>query len=107
MVPAYQALSARGNAALRSFLALVNDPNLDVRLDAAILVYDVDPQRCRNALHDVLKTPWLRPLATVLLLQKDPAFAAEFTRLAKTGDHDAVEHMIDQFADKPVNSRFE
>lgn len=99
MVPAYKALVARGADSLRGLLALVNDPNLDVRLDAAFLVYDLDPKRCREALRDVLKDKWLRLLATVLLLQKDAAFAAEFSRLASGQDHDAVERMIDAFAE--------
>jgi len=104
MAPAYEALAARGSNSLRTLLALVDDPNLDVRLDAAILVYDLDPQRCRGALRAVLKEKWLRPLATVLLLQKDPAFAAEFNRLAKAQDYDALERMIDGFAEATLST---
>jgi hypothetical protein len=98
IAPAYTVLAARGSASLRALLSLVDDPNLSVELDAAILVYDLDPQQCREALRRVMKEEWLRPTAVVLLLQKDPAFADAFSRLARERDPEAVDQMIDAFA---------
>jgi hypothetical protein len=40
---AYQALAARGEASLREFLSLTDDPNPNMREDAAIFAFDVDP----------------------------------------------------------------
>lgn len=84
MVPAYQALVSRGPESLRELLVLIDDPSLNVRTDAAIFAYNSDPERCREALKQVLKEPgWTRILAIAGLLHMDPEFAAEFNEKAK------------------------
>lgn len=99
MTPAYNELDARGKGSLSCLLALVDDPSPDVRLDTAILVYELDPPRCREALRSVLKERWLRPVAFALLLQKDPSFAAEYSQIARQQGHDGVVRMLGEFAD--------
>jgi hypothetical protein len=84
MGPAYGALAARGEASLREFLSLTDDPNPNVRKDAAIFAFDVDPDRCRRVLEKLIGEPgWVGAAAMLWLLHKSPEFAAEFSRIAK------------------------
>jgi hypothetical protein len=100
MTPIYNALAARGTQSLRSLLSLLGDASPDVRLDAAALVYHLGPERCREVLRGLLKEKWLRPIALLLLCEKEPAVASQFSRLANEQNHEAVEHTIDEFAER-------
>jgi hypothetical protein len=84
MGPAYEALAARGQAALREFLSLTADPIPKVREDAAIFAFDVDPGRCRRVLEELIGEPgWVGAAALGGLLHRSPEFAAVFSRTAK------------------------
>ena len=86
LVPCYQALAVRGAPAMRKLLALTNDNNAHVRLEAAVFSYDSDPAICRRTLQELMRR--LRPVglrAVIALLQKDPEFSAEFELLAELG----------------------
>ena len=88
IIPAYQALAARGPGAMQLLLALTDDPNPNVRMDAATLGYDADPKCCRKTLLQVKDEPGIvAALALVGLLQKDSQFAAEFEREAREKHH--------------------
>jgi hypothetical protein len=86
LVPAYEALATRGEASLRELLSLTDDPSPDVREDAAIFAFDLDPSHCREVLEKLIgEQGRVGIAAVVVLLDKSPEFAAEFRCMGALG----------------------
>lgn len=71
--PAYTALKARGDAALKKLLPLMNDDNPTVRWVAAGFAYDVEPDICRRVLEEIMKEPGINAImAWAALAERTP-----------------------------------
>jgi hypothetical protein len=96
--PAYEALAARGSTSLQTLLSLTDDPNPNVRENAAMFAFDSDPSLCREVLKRLIGEPgWVGTAAVAGLAHKDPEFAAEFARLARLGHERFVEEMARRY----------
>ncbi len=100
LVPCWNELAARGPESASKILRLTRDKSPEVRLNAAIFGFDLDPSLCRSVLIQLLRTPdFLAATALIMLLHKDPEVSAEFSRLAAMGVKDVFEPLVRRFGD--------
>ena len=101
MTPAYDALKARGVTAVRALLALTEDPNPNVRADAASYGYDADPTRCRDVLKRLVGEPGLPgAVAVVWLVNKDLDFRTEFEEMGRLGANHFLQELDRRYPPK-------
>lgn len=104
MTPALNALKARGPHALQKLLALTEDSDPNVRADAAIYGYDVDPTRCQEVLRALIGEQGLPGIAAVVwLIDKDPDFRAEFGAMGGPGPDDLLRDFDRRYPPKEKN----
>ena len=73
MVPAYEALAARGPVVTAGAAGADHDSSLNVREDAAIFAYDLDPSLCRSVLKQLMDEPgWVGIAALAGLCTRIP-----------------------------------
>lgn len=66
--PAGNILTDRGPEAVFKLLPLLHDDNREVRLAAASIAYEVDKQKCRKVLEELVKTPDMAGIMALMTL---------------------------------------